>query len=176
MLFRSDDQEILRGLLAELDADGTPLDGLGIEDIDALAASLKGEPDGTGGTDEGSSSQDGTYTNKIVIPIYEPKGDKPAVTELYDETKTVELKKQIEAAGLPSDIAYFLKVAADRHTSFSFKRIAEYYAHAPAEVQDLMERSGLVIIDYNKAIEFGFVKLSERLAALAGQEETNDEG
>ena len=38
MLFRSD-QEILRGLLVELEADGTPLDGLGVE-VSEVAAAL----------------------------------------------------------------------------------------------------------------------------------------
>jgi hypothetical protein len=33
-----------------------------------------------------------------------------------------------------------------------------------------MEKSGLVIIDFNKAIEYGFVKLSEQIAQLYGEE------
>lgn len=54
-----------------------------------------------------------------------------------------------------------------RHYVLHFDRIAEYYAHAPAHVQQLMEDSCLVLIDYNKAIELGYVRMSERLAALA---------
>ena len=41
--------------------------------------------------------------------------------------------------------------------------MADYYAHATIEMQDLMERSGLVIIDFEKAIEYGFVKVAEKL-------------
>ena len=39
-----------------------------------------------------------------------------------------------------------------------------------------MERSALVIIDLDSAIENGFVRLSERLAELAGLEDDSDEG
>ena len=41
--------------------------------------------------------------------------------------------------------------------------IADFYAHSNKEVQDLMEESALVIIDFDKAIENGYVKLSKEL-------------
>jgi hypothetical protein len=50
---------------------------------------------------------------------------------------------------------------------FNYKNVAEYYAHSEKEVQELMEDSALVIIDYNKAIELGFVKLFETFENLA---------
>ena len=121
--------------------------------------------------DEGESK----YTAKITAPIYEPKGERPMPADLYDGEKSASLRREIDAANLPPDVASFLRAAADRHTSFHYRRIAEFYAHASPEVQRLMERSALVIIDYDKAIEGGFVQLSERLAALAGQEEGADE-
>jgi hypothetical protein len=37
-----------------------------------------------------------------------------------------------------------------------------------------MERSGLIIIDFDKAIEYGFVHMTERLGQLADIEEAND--
>lgn len=104
------------------------------------------------------------YTQKIKIPLYEPKGDKPDLKELTDMTKTIELTTQIEAADIPSDIKEFLIKAANRHTVFSYEKIAEYYCHAPKEIQELMENSALVIIDFNKGIEEGFVNLSSELA------------
>ena len=55
--------------------------------------------------------------------------------------------------------------AAERHVAFNFQRIANYYAHAPADVQALMERSALVVIDYDQAIENGFVRLKEDIDA-----------
>lgn len=117
------------------------------------------------------------YTNKIVAPIYKPKGDNPPIELLIDRTKTNKLQAEIDAAGLPPDVARFLKDAAERHTVFHFGRIAEWYCHATPQVQDLMEKSGMVIIDFKKAIEYGFVHLTERLGELADLEEGGeDEG
>ena len=59
----------------------------------------------------------------------------------------------------------FLSSAAERHTKFNFDQIAEFYAHADAEVQTLFEDSCLVIIDFSKAIELGFVKLTAAIDA-----------
>lgn len=60
-----------------------------------------------------------------------------------------------------------------RHILNYRKRIAEYYANASAEMQDLMERSALVIIDYDDAIKNGYVQLSSSLESILGDE--NDE-
>lgn len=104
------------------------------------------------------------YTRKIEPPVYEIKGEKPKLAELYDDTKTKALVKKVNEADIPDDIKDFLTKAAFRHCSFNYKHIAEYYAHAPAEVQELFEASALVIIDFNKAIELGFVKLTSEIA------------
>jgi hypothetical protein len=117
---------------------------------------------------------DETYTAKIVAPIYEPKGECPKVSDLFDHSKTTTLIKGIKAAKLPAETEAFLLLAAERHTSFHFRNIAEFYCHATPEVQDLMERSGLIIIDFDKAIEYGFVHMTERLGQLADIEEAND--
>ena len=123
------------------------------------------------------SGIDDTYTRKIVAPVYEPKGEEPPIKELIDREKTQGLIKEIEDAGLPEDVASFLKYAAERHSVFHFRKIAEFYCHADEQVQDLMEKSGLVIIDFKKAIEYGFVHMTEKLGELADLEESeNDEG
>ena len=116
---------------------------------------------------------DETYTNKIVAPVYEPKGEKPPLSDLIDHGKTDRLIADIDAAELSDDVKGFLRLAAERHTVFNFRQIAEFYCHADAKLQDLMERSGLVIIDFDKAIEYGFVHLTERLGELADQEEAD---
>lgn len=107
------------------------------------------------------------YSRKIEAPIYKITGDKPAVADLMDEGKTNELKAEIQEADLPDDVRAFLNAAADRHTVFNFRNIAEFYAHAEAPLQRLMERSALVIIDFNAAIENGFVRLSEGMMEQA---------
>lgn len=103
------------------------------------------------------------YTKKIEAPVYEPRGDKPHLLALYDTTKTKALIREIDASSLPEDEKTFLRSAAQRHTVFHYERIAEYYAHASEEMQDLMEKSALVIIDFNAAIEQGFVKLCDEI-------------
>ncbi len=66
-------------------------------------------------------------------------------------------------SNLPIEEKNFLMDAARRHNVFNYEKIADYYAHATHEMQQLMERSGLVIIDFEKAIQYGFVKLSEEI-------------
>lgn len=107
---------------------------------------------------------DPTYTPKIAAPKYVPTGENPKASELYDETKANALREEIFNSELPRDIKDFLLTAAERHTVFDYAKIAEFYAHASAETQDFMERSALVIIDYDKAIENGFVTLSNEIA------------
>jgi hypothetical protein len=114
-----------------------------------------------------------TYTTKIQVPVYEPKGECPPVRDLFADGKTKELVAEIDAAGLSAEVASFLRLAAERHTSFNFRSIAEYYAHADEKTQSLMERSALVIIDFNAAIENGFVRLTKRLGQLADKEGWN---
>lgn len=103
------------------------------------------------------------YTQKIDAPTYEPTGDKPEIVELYKIDKYNDLVREIDHSGVPNDIKTFLKVAAGRHIVFDYENIAEFYAHADKATQDLMEKSALVIIDFNKAIEYGFTRLNEKV-------------
>ena len=112
----------------------------------------------------GGLSDDGDYTKKIKSPIYHPTGEKPSISSLLDREKTENLIKKIEASHVEPAIKDFLRSAAFRHNVFNYQLIAEYYAHAPKEVQELFEESALVIIDFEKAIENGFVVLSKDLA------------
>jgi len=107
---------------------------------------------------------DDPYSKKVDAPIYEPSGDCPQIYDLFNDIKTVLLRQEIDIAGLPKDISDFLKKAAERHTVFNFSKIADYYAHASPDVQGLMEKSALVIIDFEKAIEEGFVNLNKEVA------------
>ena len=103
------------------------------------------------------------YSSKIETPIYEPKNAKPHLLELCDKSKTNRLINEINLSNLPIDEKNFLIDSANRHNVFNYEKVADYYAHASIEMQDLMERSGLVIIDFEKAIEYGFVKVAEKL-------------
>lgn len=101
------------------------------------------------------------YTSKIEAPIYEPKNVKPHILELCDKSKTHRIIKEIESSKISNDEKFFLIDAARRHNVFNYEKIADYYAHSTKEMQTLMERSGLVIIDFDKAIEYGYVKLCD---------------
>lgn len=115
------------------------------------------------------------YSSKIEAPQYNITGDNPELEELYDTEKADALAKEIDEADVPKKVKAFLKVAAMRHVVFNFRNIAEYYAHADAKVQRLMEKSALVIIDFEDAIRNGFVIVSERMAALRGKDESDGE-
>lgn len=112
------------------------------------------------------------YSSKIEAPQYNITGDNPELDGLYDTDKADALAKEIDEADVPKKVKAFLKVAAMRHVVFNFRNIAEYYAHADAKVQRLMEKSALVIIDFEDAIRNGFVVVSERMAALRGGDES----
>ena len=106
------------------------------------------------------------YTSKIKIPQYEVQGEAPSLFELTDEDKTIDLETEIKASGVSDAEKEFLLKAAQRPRVFNYRNIAEYYAQASPEMQDLMEKSALVIIDYEDAIANGYVRLSERLKRL----------
>jgi hypothetical protein len=103
------------------------------------------------------------YTNKTIAPIYDPSGTQHKPEHLYDATKTNQLLADIETADIPSDIRAFLTSAAHRHTAFNYSKIADFYATASKEVQELFEQSALVIIDFEQAIENGFVRLDKHV-------------
>lgn len=111
-------------------------------------------------------NEEDPYTSKITTPTYEPTGEEVYLQDLVDTTKRDELIRKIQTADIPSDIEEFLKNAAQRHLRFNYRNIAEYYASAPKEVQELFEDSALVIIDYNKAIENGYLKLTEAIESM----------
>jgi len=123
-------------------------------------------------TDLGEENfDDSKYTKKIDAPIYQPTGDCPPVSALCDRTKCTQLTVQIhQNDNLPPEIKEFLLAAASRHIRFDFERIAEFYAHADPDLQQLMEDSALVIIDFDKAISGGYVKLSQAIGKIYASE------
>ena len=110
------------------------------------------------------------YTKKVSSLHYEPMGECPALDELIDTTKTRELLTEIVQANIPDDVKKFLIEAAHRHSIFNYAKIAEYYCHAPAEIQTLMEKSALVVVDIDDALKYGFVQYSKKLEELRGNQ------
>ncbi len=150
------DDELLRLELEELqgmDYD-LSLTGFDKEELDTL---LEDITPGAGDAEE-------FYTNKIEAPVYEPTGEKPKVEDLFDAAKARKLADEVQASSLPEDLKQFLTLAAYRHVVFDYRNVAEFYAHADPETQDLMEKSALVIIDFDKAIENGFAQFFQEVA------------
>lgn len=107
---------------------------------------------------------DTTYTKKVDVPLYTPKYKKPSIYELYDNFKTLKLIQKINESNVSEEEKNFLIFAAYRHIVFNFAKIADYYAHSNPEMQQLMEQSALVIVDFDKAIEYGYVALNTQLS------------
>lgn len=110
--------------------------------------------------DTGSFDDDDRYTNVVDIPQYEPSGDEVTLGDLCDTGYYDILLEEIDRADVTKAEKEFLKLAAARHLVFSYKKIADYYAGASEEMQKLMERSALVIIDIDDAIKYGYARLS----------------
>jgi hypothetical protein len=103
------------------------------------------------------------YTKKIEIPIYEPNYRKPLISELFNLEKYNNLINEIDNSDLEDIEKDFLRFAASRHIVFNYDMIADYYCNSDINTQELMEKSALVIIDFNKAIENGFISLTENI-------------
>lgn len=109
---------------------------------------------------ESGEIQASNYTRKIEAPVYEPKEpEPPSLSDVYNDLKVQILLAGIREAKIDEETRKFLTIAAYRHAVIDFEKAAEFYAHASKEVQNLMEESALVIVDFDKAIEQGFVEM-----------------
>lgn len=153
----------LGDLLLELDSENYDLELTGFDsyEIENILAPVE--------TDE--EDEENPYTTKINIPQYEIKGEEPEISELYDYDKTKELLNEIENANITEEQKEFLRKSATRHIAFNYSKIAEYYAHQDKEMQELMEKSALVIIDFDDAIKNGYAQLKKDIDDMANDEE-----
>lgn len=150
------DKDVLADLLREVTTDNDSVKKM----IDDLAEKH--------GIDLGQTSDDlkSRYTMTVESPVYKITGEEPPLESLASQDRYRQLLNDIDVADIPEDIKQFLRLAAGRHVVFDYRKIAEYYAHADEEVQRLMEDSALVIIDFNRAIELGYVKLRDDILDL----------
>ncbi len=157
------DIDFLKEDLSDLLEEDFDLDFIGFSDDDLADMDF-------GDLDTDSEESESQYTGKVNSPIYEPSEEKPDINSLVDKDKTNALLKNILAAGISEEETDFLMAAAQRHIVFDYEKIADFYAHASAEVQKLMEESALIIVDFNKAIENGYVKLSAAMKETMDQD------
>ena len=106
------------------------------------------------------------YTKKIMAPQYVPKNVKPELAELFDNKHYTKLVADIKKSNVSPEEKEFLIKAATRHIVFNYAKIADYYARASKEMQELMEQSALVIIDIDDALANGYVKLSKTIEGI----------
>lgn len=148
-------------------------------DVEALQRDWTDEElEGWGVDDISDRKKDDTYTDKIDGLTYEPTGENVYINELYDTGKYAELMAVIDRSDVPDDAKEMLRIAATRHIVFDYRKMAEYYAKASPEVQRLMEQSALVIVDFDSAIQNGFVVLQGKLndQCAKDSEEAEHEG
>ena len=119
---------------------------------------------------------DKKYSRAIKIPQYNPSEEVPKLESMLDLEKYSKLIYAINKSNVSEEEKKFLRFAASRHIVFNYALIADYYAHASAEMQDLMEQSALVILDINDAIANGYVKLSEKMKQLVEEEKRRSKG
>ena len=97
-----------------------------------------------------------------------------SIKELVDLNKTNELIKEIKKSKLSEEEKEFLIYGAYRHNVFNYELIADFYAHSNEEMQNFLEKSAMIIIDFDKAIENGYIKLSKETLEEYGAEYETD--
>ena len=118
--------------------------------------------------DTGEGTQ---YSTKVEIPQYEPTGECPDIWELVDTAKADSFLEEINESKVSPEEKDFLIKATRRLYEFNYKKIAEYYAQATPEMQELMEHLILVIIDFDNAIAYGYAQLSADLEEMRGEDD-----
>lgn len=98
---------------------------------------------------------------------YEPKKYK-GIKELLDTDQYEELIAEIEQSDLSSEEKQFLKKAATRFIRFNYTNIADYYSNASYNMKDWIEKLHLVVVDYDNAIEKGYIEYFEGLEKIVG--------
>ena len=115
---------------------------------------------------DGDSNTENPYTSKTSIPQYEVTGEHVELEQLAEKSKAESLIEEIKNSDIDSDVKDFLIIAAYRHVYFDYQKIAEYYVSASPEIQKLMEKSALVIIDIDDAIANGYTLLKDSIAEI----------
>ena len=127
-------------------------------------------PDGN----TGDEATDNNYSRKIEAPTYEPTGEEPAIVDCVDTEAVERLLAEIDRSEVSEEQKTMLRICAYRHARINFENMAEYYAHQGEEMQSLMESNALVVIDYDKALQNGFVEMTKRLLELAPDAQAAD--
>lgn len=149
------DNQKLGKLLAELNTEQFDIEttGFSLHEVNNLVRKAD--------TDPGDK-----YARTLASPIYKIRGKKPALNKLFDTTRADAAREKIKNSGLSGPVRRFLHEAAGRLVEFDYANIAEFYAHADKDTQELMEELALVIVDAERAIELGYLTLTKEIAGM----------
>lgn len=106
--------------------------------------------------------EDGKYIFDITEPDESEFLIPVDILSCVNSTQYFELCNHIDESSLPVEQKEFLKLAAGRHLRFDYSKIASYYTVASSEMKHLMEQSGLVCLDFDKALENDFYNRNKR--------------
>lgn len=109
------------------------------------------------------------YSINVNIPQYLPNNECPKLYECFNTKKYDKLVSDIKSSKVSDEEKNFLLLAATRHLVFNYAKIADYYSHASKEMQELMESSALVILDFEDALANGYIELTDRIHQIAKQ-------
>ena len=98
---------------------------------------------------------------EVSIPYYTPAEECPDSTELADLSEVDELNSIITKLKPEKGLEAILRARAAFFADFDFQKIADYYAHANKDTQELMKRLGLVIVMPKEAYELGMCDFRE---------------
>ena len=108
-----------------------------------------------------ASSSDYKELLDVSIPYYEPADKAPEVEELADLSEVEELNDMITKLKPEKGLEPILRARAAFFAEFDFQKIADYYAKADKDTQELMKRLGLVIVIPKDAYERGMCDFRE---------------
>ena len=98
---------------------------------------------------------------EVSIPYYTPAEDAPNCAELADLSEVEELNGMITKLKCEKGLEAILRARAAFFAEFDFQKIADYYAHADKNTQEVMKRLGLVIVMPKEAYEMGMCDFRE---------------
>lgn len=103
------------------------------------------------------------YSRKFAIPPFEPSDADYSLNDCVDVDRYVQLLESINESLNKGEItkseAKFLKICASRWIKFHYGKTAQWYAtKASSVMKDLLEKSAMVLIDLDKATEYGIIK------------------
>lgn len=108
-----------------------------------------------------ASSGDYKELLEVSIPYYTPAEECPESSELADLSEVEELNDMITKLKPEKGLEAVLRARASFFADFDFQKIADYYAKADKDTQELMKRLGLVIVMPKEAYEMGMCDFRE---------------